>query len=121
MKTLGPRIIQSVGSTIMMGLVSAAMICSINVAPSFGDDGHDRGGRYDNGRYEERGHGHDRDRYEERGHGHDRDRYEHDRRWRRDRTYYGYRERVYVPPPVFIELPRPPGIDIFFPRIIIRP
>lgn len=90
-----------------MGLVFAAMIGSINVVPSFGDNDHGRREGHDNGRYENRGRGHDRGRND------------HDRRWRRDR-YYGYRERVYVPPPVYFAPPSPPGIDIFLPRIIIR-
>ena len=90
----------------MLGLVFAALVGSMNVVPSFGDDDHGRGGRHDNGRYEKRGRGHDRD---------------HDRNWRGRRPYYGYREPVYVPPPVYYAPPSPPGIDIFLPRVIIRP
>jgi len=98
----------------MIGLVLAAMVGGINVAPSFGDDG-----RYGRG-----------DRYEHRGRGHDRGvRYYHDDRGRRyhhvrgRRVYqpYVYTERVYVEPPVYYEPPPPPGISIFLPGITIRP
>lgn len=96
----------------MLGLVLAAMIGSMDVAPALCEDGHDRGERHDNGRYEKRGRGHDRD---ERGYG-------RDRHWRGRREYrpYGYRERVYVPPPVIYEPPPPPGISIFLPPLHIR-
>ena len=93
----------------MIGLVLAAMIGSINVVPSFGDD-HDRGGRNERG---DRGRGHDRDRYEHRGRG-------YDRGGRRVYRSYGYTERVYVAPPVYYEPPPPPGISIFLPGINIR-
>jgi hypothetical protein len=53
-------------------------------------------GKHDNGRYEHRGRGYDRDRYV------------------RGRS-------VYVSPPVIYAPPPPPGIDIFFPPIIIHP
>ena len=89
-----------------MGLVLGAMIGSMNVAQAIGDNDHDRGGKHDNGRYENRGRGHDRDRKE---------------RGRREYRSDGYRERVYVSPPVIYEPPRPPGISIFFPPVIIRP
>ena len=84
----------------MMGLVLAAMIGSIDVAPALGKDGHER--------YEKRGRGHDRGRYV----------YVQGRRVYRP---YGYRERVYVSPPVIYAPPPPPGISIFFPPIFIRP
>jgi len=85
----------------MMGLVLAAMVCSIDVAPALGNDG--------------------RSRYEERGRWHGNDRYRHGRRvYRR----HDNRRRVYVsppviyaplPPPVIFVPPPPPGISIFFP------
>ncbi len=81
---------------IMMGLVLAAMIGSIDVAPALGKDDHDRQGRHDNGRYEHRGRGY-------------------------DRNYYVPSRRVYVPPPVFYAPPPPPGISIWFPPIVIHP
>lgn len=100
---------------VMLGLVLAVMTSSINVAPSFGDDGRGSGDRYERG-----GRGHDGDRYERGGRGHDRDRYY----YRHGRRYYRqpvYRERVYVaPPPVVYAPPEPPGISFFFPPIIFR-
>lgn len=87
-----------------MGLVLAAMIGSMDVAPALADNDHGRRGKHDKGRYER---------------GHVRDRHDYGRR----RVYqtYGYRERVYVPPPVVYEPPPPPGISFFFPPIVIRP
>jgi hypothetical protein len=92
----------------MMGLVLAAMIGSIDVAPALGKDDHERRGNHDNGRYEQRGRGHDRGHYV----------YVQGRRVYRP---YGYRERVYVPPRVIYAPPPPPGISIFFPPIFIHP
>jgi hypothetical protein len=87
----------------MLGLVLAAMIGSINVAPASSDDQR-RIERHDNGRYENRGRGYDRGRY--------------NKRYRQP----VYRERVYVaPPPVVYAPPEPPGISFFFPPIIFRP
>jgi hypothetical protein len=88
-----------------MGLVLAAMIGSIDVAPALGKD---NDGRHDSGRYEKRGHGNDRGHYV----------YERGRRVYRP---YGYRERVYLPPAVIYAPPEPPGIRIFFPPILIHP
>ncbi len=104
MKTAGIWNFRSLVDKIMMGVVLAAMISSIGVAPAFGKDDHKRKGKHGNGFYEPRGRGYDRDRY-------------------RQRVYrpYGYRERVYIPPPVVYEPPPPPGISIFFPPIVIRP
>jgi hypothetical protein len=101
MKTSSIWNFRSIVGNIMMGLVLAAMIGSIDVAPALGKD--------DNGRYEDRGRGYDNDRY---GHG------------RRVYRRHGYRKRVYVsppviyaplPPPVIFAPPPPPGISIFFP------
>jgi hypothetical protein len=89
----------------MMGLVLAAMIGSINVAPALAKDNHKDMGKHDNGRYEHRGPGYDRDGY----HG---KRYNHPP---------GYRGRAYGPPPVVYAPPPPPGIGIFFPPIFIHP
>jgi len=96
---------RSIVRKITMGLVLAAMIGSIDVVPALGKD---KGGRHDNGRYEQRGHGNDRGHYV----------YERGRRVYRP---YGYRERVYLPPPVIYVPPPPPGISIFFPPIFIHP
>ena len=85
-----------------MGLVLAALIGSIDVAPALGKNDQKRIGKHDSGRYEQRGRGYDRDR----------------------RYYgpYGHRKRVYYPPPpVVYAPPPPPGIGIFFPPIFIRP
>lgn len=59
-------------------------------------------------------------RYEQKGRDHDRGRYVVER-GRRVYRPYGYRERVYVSPPVVYAPPPPPGISIFFPPIVIRP
>jgi len=106
MKTSSTWNFRSIVGKIMMGLVLAAMIGSIDVVPALGRDDHERNGRHDNGRYEQRGRGHDRDRYE---------------RGRRVYRPNVHRERVYVPPRVIYEPPVPPGISIFFPPIIIHP
>jgi hypothetical protein len=102
MKTSNTWSFRSIVGKIMMGLVLAAMIGSIDVVPALGRDDHERMGRHDNGRYEHRGLGYDRDRYQGRGYG------------------YGYRERVYAPPRVIYAPPPPPGIGIFFPPVFIR-
>ena len=97
---------RSIVGKIMMGLVLAAMIGSIDVGPAFGKDDHKRMGKHDKGRYEQRGRGYDRDRYVQ---------------GRRVYRPYDYREQVYAPPPV-IYAPLPPvGISIFFPPIFIHP
>jgi len=87
---------RSIVGKIMLGLVLVTMIGSIDVAPVLGKDNDKRMEKHDNGRYEHRGRGYDRDRYV---HG----------------------RRVYVPPPVIYAPPPPPGIDIFFPPIVIHP
>jgi hypothetical protein len=105
MKTSNTWSFRSIVGKIMMGLVLAAMIGSIDVAPALGKD---KGGKHDNARYEQRGRGHDRGHYV----------YERGRRVYRP---YGYREQVYVPPRVIYAPPSPPGISIFFPPIFIHP
>jgi len=96
---------RSIVGKITMGLVLAAMIGSIDVAPALGKD---KGGKRDNGRYEQRGRDNDRGHYV----------YERGRRVYRP---YVYRKRVYVPPPVIYAPPPAPGISIFFPPIFLRP
>ena len=104
MKTSSTWNFGSIVGKIMMGLVLAAMIGSIEVAPALGKDDHKDMGRHDNGRYEQRGRGYDRDRHMQ------------------PYGYYGHRERVYYPPPrVIYAPPPPPGISIFFPPIFIHP
>jgi len=104
MKTSSAWNFRSIVSKMMLGLVLAAMIGSIDVAPALGKDKQKNQGRHDNGRYEQRGPAHDRDHY---AHG-------------RPYGYYGYRERVYYPPPPVVYAPPPsPGISIFFPPIYI--
>ena len=88
---------RSVAIRIMMGLVLAAMVGSINVLPALGDD-HGRNGKQDNVRAEHRGRANDRDAHD-----------------RRDYRHYGYREGYYSPPPVIYEPPPQPGIGIFLP------
>jgi hypothetical protein len=88
---------RSVVGKVMMGLVLAAMIGSIGVAPALGKDDHKRRGKHYKHRYEQR---------DARPYGY----------------HYGYRERVYYPPPrVVYAPPPPPGIGIFFPPIFIHP
>ena len=108
MKTSSPWNLGSIVGKIMMGLVLAAMIGSVDVAPALAKDDHKRAGRHDNGRYEDRGRGYDHGKPVYRPYGH--------------YSPYGYRERVYYPPPpVIYEPPPPPGISIFFPPLFIRP
>jgi hypothetical protein len=107
MRTSGIGDFRLTAGKIMMGLVLAAMIGSINAAPARGDDDHRERGRHDNGRYEK-----------DKGREHDRGRHAKHRRY--DRRYVEP-ERVYVPPRVIFAPPPPPGIEIFFPPVIIRP
>ena len=102
MKTTRTWNFGSIIGKLMMGLVLAAMIGSINMAQAIADD-HKNMGKHDNGRYEQRGRGHDRDR---------------GRRVYRSPVRRG---PVYAPPRVVYEPPPPPGISIFFPPIVIRP
>jgi hypothetical protein len=95
MKTPSTWNFRSIAGKIMVGLVFAAMIGSIDVLPARADDDHKRMEKHDKGRSEHRGRGYDRDRYV---------------RGRRDYQPYGY-----APPPV-IYVPEPqPGISIFLP------
>ena len=55
MKTSSTWNFRSIVGKIMMGLVLAAMIGSIDVAPALGKDDHKRMGKHDNGRYEQEG------------------------------------------------------------------
>jgi hypothetical protein len=105
MKTASRRNFRSIVGKIMMGFVLAAMIGSFDVAPALGKD--DKG-KQNNGRYENRGRGNDRGHYVY-------------KRGKRIYRPYGYRERVYVPPPVIYAPPPPLGISIFFPPFIIHP
>ena len=108
MKTSSTLKFRSVVGKIMMGLVLAAMIGSINVGPALGKDDHkqmEKGdhkqmGKHDNGRSEYRGRGYDHKRYVY---------------GRRDYQPYGYGEQVYVGPPVVYAPPPPVGIGIFLP------
>jgi hypothetical protein len=97
MKTSSTWNFRSIVGKIMMGLVLASMIGSIDVVPALSKD--NRMG-HDNGRYEQKGHGRDYRPY----------------------GYYGHSERVYYPPPPVVWAPPPPpGIGIFFPPLFIRP
>ena len=87
---------RSIAGRIILGLVLAAMLCSMDVAPAFS---------------KERNRGHDNGRYEKRGHA-----YGHNKRAHRP---YGHREPVYVAPRVIYAPPPPPGISVFFPPIFI--
>jgi hypothetical protein len=109
MKTSSTWGFRSIVGKIMMGLVLAAMIGSIDVAPALGKGGPKSMGKHDNGRYEHRGRGYDRNRYV------------HSRRDYRPYGHYGYRERVYAQPRVIYAPPPPPGVGIFFPPVFIHP
>lgn len=107
MKTPSTWNFRPIAGKVMMGLVLAVMAGSIGVVQSFGEDGHDRGNRYERGRNEQRGRGYAR------GH------YKQVRRYDRQPVY---QERVYVaPPPVVYAPPEPVGLSIFLPPIIFRP
>lgn len=115
MKTPGTWNVRSYMGKVMLGLVLAALTGSINAVPSYAEEGHGRGDRYERG-----GRGHDNGRYEKKRHRHDRDRYYY-RNGRRYERHTVYRERVYVaPPPVIYAPPEPAGISIFLPPIIFR-
>jgi hypothetical protein len=114
MKTSSAWNFRSIVGKVMMGLVLAAMIGSIDVAPAFGQGDHKRMGKHDNRRYEPSGRVYHRD---NRGREYYRDR--HGKRFYRS---YGYREPVYYPPPpVVYAPPPPPGVSIFFPPIFFPP
>ncbi|MFH0727637.1 MAG: hypothetical protein V2B19_15015 [Pseudomonadota bacterium] len=108
---------KSIVGKMMMGLVLAAMIGSMDVGPALGRDHDDRRGKHDNGRYDKRDRGGDHRRYVDRG----RRGYYQDLHGRRVYRYYNHRERIYVPPQPIYEPPPPFGIGIFFPPIIIHP
>jgi hypothetical protein len=104
MKTSSTWNIKSIVGKILLGLVLASMIVSIDVVPAFSRDNDNRR----DGRYEQRGHAYGHDRY--------------GRRDYRPYGYYGHRERAYYPPPPVVWAPPPPpGIGIFFPPVFIRP
>jgi hypothetical protein len=94
MKTSSTWNFRSIVGKIMLGLVLVTMVGSIDVTPAHSKDNHKRMVKHDNGRH--------------RGRGYDGDRNVYDR-------------RVYVAPPVIYEPPPPPGIQIFFPPVVIRP
>jgi hypothetical protein len=94
MKTSNTWNFKSIVGRVVLGLVLAAMIGSIDVAPAFAKDNHKRIVKHDNGR-----------------HG--------GQRYHRDRYVQG--RRVYVPPPVIYVEPPAPGIQIFFPPLFIHP
>ena len=100
MKTPNMWSFRSIVGKVMMGLVLAAMVGSIDVAPALGRNGPKSMGRHDNGRYEHRGPGYDHNRYQ-------------------GRPYYRGRG-YYAPPPVIYAPPPPPGIGISFPPVYIR-
>lgn len=102
MRTKGTWSLRYLSGKIMVALVLATMICSLNVGSAIADDGR----RYDNRHDERRWRGHDRGRHEGR------------------RVYRTYRyvepAPVYVAPPVYYAPPPEPGIRIFLPSIRIN-
>ncbi len=105
MKTSSRWNFSSMVGKMMMGLVLAAMIGSIDVSPALAKNDHKHGK-------------HDKHYYDHKGHGH-----KHHKTVYRPYGYYrphAYREPVYYPPPpVVYEAPPAPGITIFFPPIFI--
>jgi len=98
---------------IMMALVLAVAVGSMDVAPALGKD-HQK-----NKSYQKSKRNHNRGHYDNRRSGTGHYRYVNGRR-----VYYqsySYRERVYVRPEVVYEPPPPPGISIFFPSLYIGP
>ena len=115
MKTSIAGNLRSMGGKILLGLVVASMIGSMDLGTAVAGDHDGRGGHYDG-----RGGHYDGRRYEGRGHwrGHDRG----NGYYRDGRVYrsYGYVEPVYVAPPVYYAPQPAPGISIFLPTIHIR-
>ncbi len=102
MKTASRWNYKPVIGSVFIGLVLAALVGSIEVVSAHAKDYKGKG---NNGHYENRGRGYDRG---------------HPVQGRRVYRTYGYRERVYVPPPVYYAPPSPPGIGIFLPPIFIH-
>lgn len=101
MKTSGKWNFRSIVGKVMMGLVLAAMIGTIDVAPALGRDDHKRIKKHDSRRYEQRGRG-----------------YNYGKPYG---YHYGHRKRVYYPPPpVVYAPPSPPGISILLPPFFIN-
>jgi len=105
MKTTSSWNLRSIAGKILMGLVLAAMIGSLEAIPALGKDDHKQMGKHDNRRYEPSERVYHRD---NRG-----------REYYRDRHGKRYYRPVYAPPPVVYAPPPPPGISIFFPPILI--
>lgn len=104
-KTSGRWKFRAMVEKIMIGLVLAVMVGSIDAPQVYGKEDHKKMERHDNGRYEHRGRGYERDRYGHGGHGY---------------RPYGYAGGAYGQPPV-IYAPSPvPGIGIFFPPIYLN-
>jgi hypothetical protein len=103
MKTSRKWNFKSIAGMIMLGLVLALMVGSVNVTPAFAKNDKHYKNNYNNNRGYHRG-------YYNRGPVY------------RNYGYYGHREPVYYPPPpVVFAPPPPPGIGIFFPPVFIRP
>lgn len=90
------------GVAIIMGALLSTLMVSAEVAPAMARDNDNR---------------HDRGRYEQNRHGYDRDHYDRGRRVYRP---YGYRERVYRPPPLLYAPAPPPGIGLFLPPLFLN-
>ncbi len=110
MNTLRKWKFKSIAGMIMLGLILALMVGSVNVTPAFAKNDKHYKKNYNNNR------GYQNNRGYHRGH------YKQARPVYRHYGYYGHREPVYYPPPpVVFAPPPPPGIGIFFPPIFIRP
>jgi hypothetical protein len=114
MKTSSKWNFRSIVGRMMMALVLAAMIGSIDVATALAKNGK---GKHDNRRYQPSQREYHRD---DRGRQYYRD--DRGRQYYRDRhgkRYYHpvYRARAYAPPPVVYAPPPPSGISVFFPPL----
>jgi len=107
MKISGIGTLRALAGTLITGCLLSATFVVMDPAPAHARD--------DNRRQDRRG----TERYEHNRQKNDRYHYE---RGRRVYHPYGYRERMYRPPPVLYAPapPPPPGIGIFFPPLFIH-
>jgi hypothetical protein len=99
MKTKLAKIFRTRVGMMLLEFVVTSLICGVGMASANGNDRNKHMDKHNNGHYDNRGNGH---------HG------------RREYRSHEYRERGYLPPPVFYAPPPPPGIGIFFPPIIFH-
>ncbi|MBF0100663.1 MAG: hypothetical protein HQK77_07115 [Desulfobacterales bacterium] len=137
MKTTSTWNLKSIVGKIMIGFFLVAMIGSIDVTPVLGRNDHNNRMTNDNNdrdmdrqKYNHYDKSHGRYYNDKNGKRHyQRNHYLYDKRhgWyyndnhgKRHYRAYGYKERVYIPPPVIYEPPPPTGIRIFFPPLFFH-